>query len=414
MRLPALLVLLGSLSAVAGEPDPAFVLHDGDRVVFYGDSITQDGAYARFVEEYARSRFPQWDLRFYNAGVGGDTVKGGGGGEIGVRLERDVIRLKPTVVTVMLGMNDGRYRKLEPATLAGFTEGYRAIVEKLKSALPGVRLYLLRSSPFDDISRPPVFDPGYDDVLRRLGDAVSSIGLEQHAQVVDFGSAVDDGIRAVWKEDRELARQVLTDRVHPAAAGHIVMGTVLLRAWRAPALVARVEIDAKAAKVVAAQNSVVSSLAVAGGNVTWSELDASLPLPRNFADADTELAQKAGADLESLDAEPMAVTGLTHGRYELRIDGEIVGTFSDAELASGVNLARYNTPMRWQAYKVRWGADSGHQEQRVRRELLVASTEAPGLVAAADILAAREESEQLARSRSANPKLRQFSLASVP
>ena len=145
-------------------------------MVFYGDSITQDGGYASFAEEYCRSRFPTWDLRFYNSGVGGDTVAGGGSGEIGVRLERDVIRLKPTVVTLMLGMNDGGYKKLEPATLARFTDGYRAIVVKLKQALPGVRIYLIRSSPFDDFARPPNFDVGYADVLRQIGDAVAVIG----------------------------------------------------------------------------------------------------------------------------------------------------------------------------------------------------------------------------------------------
>jgi hypothetical protein len=35
--------------ARAGTPAP-FALRDGDRVVFYGDSITQDGGYARLVE----------------------------------------------------------------------------------------------------------------------------------------------------------------------------------------------------------------------------------------------------------------------------------------------------------------------------------------------------------------------------
>ena len=97
-------------AAPAPEPAAPFALRDGDRVVFYGDSITQDGAYARFVEEYVRTRFPRWNVRFYNAGVGGDTVRGGGAGPIDVRLERDVIALKPTVVTIMLGMNDGGYK----------------------------------------------------------------------------------------------------------------------------------------------------------------------------------------------------------------------------------------------------------------------------------------------------------------
>ena len=49
-------------------------------------------------------------VHFYDAGVGGDRVTGGGGGPIDQRLERDVFAEKPTVVTVMLGMNDGGYR----------------------------------------------------------------------------------------------------------------------------------------------------------------------------------------------------------------------------------------------------------------------------------------------------------------
>jgi lysophospholipase L1-like esterase len=181
MKTLSVLFLCLGLSVWAGEAAPSFDLHDGDRVVFYGDSITQNGDYARIVETYARSRFPEWKLHFYNAGVGGDTVQGGEAGNIAVRLERDVIRLKPTVVTIMLGMNDGRYRPLDSVTLAAFGDGYRALVTRLKAALPEVRLYLIRPSPFDDFSRPPDFAPGYDQVLRQLGDVVAAIGREQQA-----------------------------------------------------------------------------------------------------------------------------------------------------------------------------------------------------------------------------------------
>jgi len=407
-------VICGSLSAWAGEPAPAFALHDGDRVVFYGDSITQDGGYARMVEAYARSRYPSWDLRFYNAGVGGDTTKGGSAGAAVVRLDRDVISLKPTVVTIMLGMNDGGYRRLDPETLAGFTERLRAIVEKLKAELPSVRLYLIRTSPFDDISRPPDFDPGYDTVLRQLGEAVALLGREQHADVVDFGHCVDDGIKAVSAENRALARQILPDRVHPSPAGHLVMGAALLRAWQAPALVARVALDARSSAIVDAENTRVSALTVAGGRITWDELDRSLPLPLSWENADTELAQKAGAALETLDDEPLLISGLRPGRYEVRIDEQLVGTFSSAELERGVNLARYNTPMRWQAYPVQWGAESGHQVQRVRRELLVAAAGDPSLSAAADRLGVWEEAQQSARSRAATPKSRQYRVTLVP
>ena len=376
MKRAALLFLASALAvpaaATAAPPEtPApFALRDGDRVVFYGDSITQDGAYARFVEEYVRTRFPQWDIRFYNAGVGGDTVKGGGAGPIDVRLERDVIALKPTVVTIMLGMNDGGYKPFDPMTLATFGEGYRAIVARLQQALPGVRLTLIRSSPFDDVARPPQFAPGYDDTLRRLGCYVTTLGAKEKATVVSFRDPVNSGIAAVLKDNPDLARQVVPDRVHPGPAGHLVMGAALLRAWNAPALVARVEIDAATMSVVAAENAEVSGLAGTEGGLSWTELDRALPLPLAFEDGDTELAQKAEADIESLDREPLVVTGLPAGRFELKIDGQSVGTFANAELAKGVNLARYRTPMRWQAYAVKWSVGSGHETQRLRRDIL--------------------------------------------
>jgi lysophospholipase L1-like esterase len=415
-RAALLLLVLSSLAipalAAAPEAMAPFALRDGDRVVFYGDSITQDGRYARFVEEYVRTRFPQWNVRFYNAGVGGDTVKGGGAGPIDVRLERDVIALQPTAVTIMLGMNDGGYKPFDPVTLAGFGDGYRSIVTRLRQALPGVRLTFIRSSPFDDVARPPQFAPGYDDALRRLGCYVTTLGAQEKATVADFREPLNDGIAAVLKGNPDLARQVLPDRVHPGAAGHLVMGATLLRAWHAPALVTRVAIDAAGKRVVTAESTDVSGLA-AEGAVSWTQLDRALPLPLSFEDAETELAQKAGADVESLDQELLVVTGLAPGRFELKIDGQSVGAFGDAELAGGVNLARYNTPMRRQAYGVRWSVEGGHESQRVRRGLLVAAAKDPSLLAPADALAARDEVEQKERSVDATPKARRYELVPV-
>ncbi|HSD67219.1 MAG TPA: SGNH/GDSL hydrolase family protein [Vicinamibacteria bacterium] len=410
MKRLALLLLCLAGPALAADAPPPFALRDGDRVVFYGDSITQEGGYGRLVEEYVRTRYPQWDVRFYNSGVGGDTVRGGGAGPIDVRLERDVIALRPTVVTIMLGMNDGGYKPFDPTTLAAFGDGYRAIVSKLRQALPGVRLVLIRSSPFDDVSRPPQFAPGYDDALRRLGCYLSTLGAKEGATVVDFRDPVNAGIAAVLEDGPDLARHVVPDRVHPGPGGHVVMGATLLRAWNAPSLVSRVEIDAAGRRVVAAEGTEVSGLAATEGGLSWSQLDRALPLPVSFEDADTELAQRAGADLESLDRQPLVVGGLPPGRFELRIDGQAVATFADAELERGVNLARYRTPMRQQAYSVKWSVGGSHERQRVRRGLLVAAATDPSLKAAADTLAAQDEAAQRARGEQARPRPRKFDL----
>jgi len=400
----------GSAPERSGRDLAAFALRDGDRVVFYGDSITQDGGYTRFVEEYVATRFPDWDVRFYNAGVGGDTVKGGWAGDVDVRLQRDVVDHRPSVVTVMLGMNDGGYKPYDPATFATYADGFGAIVERLSRDLPEVRMTLIHPSPFDDVTRPPGFAPGYDDVLRRYGCYVEALAARERQGVADFRAPLNAGLAAVHAANPDLARQILPDRVHPSAAGHLVMGAALLRAWNAPALVSRVEIDAAEAEVVSAENAATSGLEVAEGRLRWTQHDRALPLPMNFDDAEVALAEAAGAGIEALDQQPLVVRGLAPGRYELKIDGEAVATFDDAELAAGVNLAAHGTPMRWQAYTVKWAAGDRQEIQRVRRHLLAAGADAGRVAATAAALAEEDEAMQRERREAARPRPRAFEI----
>jgi hypothetical protein len=74
-----------------------FHLRDGDRVIFYGDSITEPRLYTSFVETYAITRFPGYHFEFRNSAWGGDRVSGGRGGAIDVRLQRDVIAHRPAL-----------------------------------------------------------------------------------------------------------------------------------------------------------------------------------------------------------------------------------------------------------------------------------------------------------------------------
>src|ERR1035437_6388964 len=97
-----------------------FFIHDGDRVVFLGDSITEQRLYTTYIEAYALTRHPQWQLLFRNVGWGGDTAwlrqrshpdesqlfaadevtqQRMVDEAVGRGLSRDVLSLKPTVVT---------------------------------------------------------------------------------------------------------------------------------------------------------------------------------------------------------------------------------------------------------------------------------------------------------------------------
>ena len=153
-------VLLPSLCAAVliAMPSPAqqpapFYLHSGDRVVFYGDSITDQKMYTTLTETYVVTRYPSLQVSFINSGWGGDRVSGGG--DIATRLSRDVIPYKPTVVTIMLGMNDGGYKAPTVASNEAFFTGFAHIVDTITTQDPGVRITAIAPSPYDNVTRPP-------------------------------------------------------------------------------------------------------------------------------------------------------------------------------------------------------------------------------------------------------------------
>src|SRR6516165_12084929 len=71
LRFSILFIVSFSLAvcAIAGD----FLIKDGDRVVFLGDSITEQRLYTTYIEAYALTRHPNWKLSFRNVGWGGDT-----------------------------------------------------------------------------------------------------------------------------------------------------------------------------------------------------------------------------------------------------------------------------------------------------------------------------------------------------
>src|SRR5713226_6436593 len=266
-----------------------FYLQDGDRVVFYGDSITDQRLYTTFTESYVLTRFPRMKVSFVHSGWGGDRVTGGGGGPIDVRLQRDVIAYKPTVLTIMLGMNDGSYRAFNPDIFQRYSSGFESIVQTVKQDLPGIRITVIQPSPYDDVTRPPTFAGGYNSVLVRYGQFLSELAARENLTLADLNTPVVAALEKAKSIDPALAQKLLPDRVHPGPGGHLLMAGALLRAWQAPAEVTSVEIDAESKQVSAAANTKVTDLQVDAG-LTWTQEDAALPMPFDAKDPLVALA----------------------------------------------------------------------------------------------------------------------------
>jgi lysophospholipase L1-like esterase len=349
LLLSASLLLAWSASVLA---QPAFQLKDGDRVVFYGDSITDQRLYTTFAETYVLTRFPAMRVSFVHSGWGGDRVSGGGGGPVDRRLARDVFAFRPTVVTIMLGMNDGSYRAFDQGIFDTYAEGMRHIVRAMKGALPGVRITAIQPSPFDDITRQPSFPGGYNAVLVRYGEFVAELAKSEGLNVADLNAPVAAALQKAYAADPKLAATIIEDRVHPGPGGHLLMAEALLKSWNAPALVTAVTIDAAARAATESENTAVSAIEAEAGGLAWTQKDAALPLYLDPKDKALQLAVNSSDFVEAMDREPLKVTGLTAARYVLKIDGAQVGVFTKAQLADGVNLATLATPMQAQAERV--------------------------------------------------------------
>jgi lysophospholipase L1-like esterase len=101
------LSLAGGLPA-AEPKDPAertIELEDGDRIIFFGDSLTEQGTgpdgYVTLVRNALKEKHPKLKLEVDSVATGGHKVT-----DLLKRVDKDVIAKKPTIVFIQIGVND--------------------------------------------------------------------------------------------------------------------------------------------------------------------------------------------------------------------------------------------------------------------------------------------------------------------
>ena len=347
------LLLVTSLSHAA-EMAP---FADGDVVAVIGDSITHDGRWQRFIGDFYATRFPTRHITILNNGIGGDMVGG-----VLRRLDDDILAAHPNVAVVMLGMNDvGRTAyteggeqdpaliKIRAAALERYRTGMTALLPRLRDG--GVkRIILITPSPYEDHAKLATANlPGANDGLTACAAIVKELAAAAAAEVVDFHGPLTTLDRQQQERDPTFTL-IGPDRVHPGSVGHLLMAHLFLTAQHVPPLVSRVELDATAHSVSSTPAALVSDCQWQPSGVTFTVLAQALPFPLN---PDAEAARSLTSIDHDLNREELCVHDLTAASYRLEIDDKVVGTWSAAELASGINLAsNVNNPTNRQANAV--------------------------------------------------------------
>jgi len=346
-------------TAVGGD----FFIHDGDRVVFLGDSITRQRLYTTYIEGYALTRHPQWKLSFRNTGWGGDTawlrqrahpdekmLFAAGDAEqqqmvdkaVTAGLERDVLPLKPTAITIDFGMNDHAYQAFRKDIFGAYVRSQTKLGEVLKAN--GARVAFVTPQPIEDKRPDPDQDPK-NESLRKFSDGLKEVAAKEDSVFVD---EFDPYMAIMMHERKENPEANIGrgDAVHPGATGHTLMAWAILKGLGATPLVSRADIDASGKRVTASEACKIEQLQVNNGTVSFDRLDEALPMP---IDPPAEPALKLAPILDDLDRYELKITGLPAGAYELSIDGESAGKTTADALAQGWNIAEEAGPITKQS-----------------------------------------------------------------
>jgi lysophospholipase L1-like esterase len=349
--------------------DAGFFLRGGGRIVFLGDSITEQKLYTTYIEAYTVTRFPKQTFAFWNSGWGGDTswlrmrshtdekalfaAKDDEQQKIVEKavdacLIRDVVSFKPTVVTVNFGMNDHNYEPFREDIFRAYVRSQAEIVKVLAGS--GVRVVLLTPQPIEDPRPDPDKDPR-NESLRKFAAGLKDVAARQGATFIDQF----EPYMAIMMREHAAKADVRIgggDAVHPSPVGHTLMAWIILKELKAPALVSIAEIDASAGQgrqVVSATQCRLSNVKYDNAALSFDRADDCLPMP---VDARAAAALKLGTVLNDLNRYELKVAGLKADRYDVTIDGELSATVTKEELAKGWNMATAAGPIAKQAQEV--------------------------------------------------------------
>ena len=213
MRFEAIVLAMAfacfSPAAIAAEG--GCFIKDGDRVGFFGDSITEANVYGQITELVFRHFHPDAKVSFVNNGGGGRQLVGTG--------IDSAIKGDPNVVTIMMGMNDAiisswvRGMPIEPKVAE-----YKASLVKMVRGLKerGKEVIIFTPTLTDEGAEMSCFRIGGTRLLlEAMGKACEMVAKEESVHCVPIQSEFES-----YQDSLPGLAQLRPDGVHPCARGN--------------------------------------------------------------------------------------------------------------------------------------------------------------------------------------------------
>lgn len=324
-------------------------LQDGDRFIFIGDSITHQCLYTQYVEDFYYTRFPNRRIHFRNAGVSGDRAS-----DALARFDDDIARFKPTVATVLLGMNDGSYKDFDQATFDTYAKDMTTLLDKLDALK--CRVILMGPTMFDHqawdkrVKEKPEYAKGrnvngYNAVLAYYAAWQREVARQRGYQFVDMWSDLNNLTAEARVTDP--AMSLIPDAIHPDAPGQMIMAYSVLKTLGEPRGVTQVSgriMDGQW-KLASGSATLTSTAGEVGKSLTFDLQPRALPW---VVGEDADLGFKMTRAGHTMGQEAYTIAGFEPGRYDLIINGQTVGAWDQAGLARHAEFEEDKDSPTWQ------------------------------------------------------------------
>jgi len=203
----------------------AFIPQKRSKVIFFGDSITQQGVrpggYVTRIDSMCKLENKSDQYEFIGAGVGGDKTY-----DLYLRMDSDVLMKNPDIVLIYIGVNDVWHKATSGTGTDAdkFERFYNAIIKKLKDR--NIKVILCTAAV---IGEKTDFSNQQDGDMNQYCNILRRIAANNNLPLVDLRKTFLD-YNLKNNPDNKDRGILTTDRVHLNAKGNQLVADEM---WKA-------------------------------------------------------------------------------------------------------------------------------------------------------------------------------------
>ncbi len=196
---------------------PNFNIENADRTKEYNDFNSLGAGYAMLAGSEILFKARQKKLKVFNRGISGDKVY-----QLADRWEEDCLALKPTVLSILVGVNDYWHSLLNgyKGTAETYLTDYRKLLDRTLKALPGISIIIGEPFAVAGVQAvTPQWYPAFDQYRKIARD----LATEYKTRFIPYQAVFDQAVKLAP------ASYWTFDGVHPSVPGCRLMADAWLR-----------------------------------------------------------------------------------------------------------------------------------------------------------------------------------------